>query len=222
MHTLMCVCLYVCVSSIQQGVSGASAASSCRGCRCLGSIVLRSTEVSARVCGPRRGNVQWAAAFLIFLPALFLKERKTGGWGGPQGSEDTNSHSVWKWKSYTEGCSWLPPGDSGLGDSAPHPPPAHLMRKEKPSLVRVTVTPTKPWKCPPPIPTDDEKDRKSAGLVSSSPPSTIEQRLTPSGSLWGSPNSQQTWASRSPSTAPASLFMIFLFLLGHFHCKTLH
>ena len=58
MHTLMRVCLYVCVSSTQQGVAGASAAGLSTGCRCLGSTVPHSTEVSARVCGPQRGNVQ--------------------------------------------------------------------------------------------------------------------------------------------------------------------
>ena len=64
--------------------------------------------------------------------------------------------------------SWLPPGDLGLGDSARHSLLTHLMRKEKESQVRVTVAPTKPWNCPALIPIDVEKDRKSAGLVSSS------------------------------------------------------
>ena len=87
-----------------------------------------------RKCAVSCGVLQGLSWPLIFHPALSLKERKTGGLGGPQGSEDTSSHSVGKWKIYTEACSWLPPGDSGLGDSAPHPPPAHLMRKEKQSL----------------------------------------------------------------------------------------
>ena len=102
-----------------------------------------------RKCAVSCGVLQGLWWPLIFHPALSLKECKTAVWGGPQSSEDTNSHSVGKWKNYTEACSWLPPGDSGLGDSAPHPPLAHLLRKEKQSLVTVTVTPTKPWKCPP-------------------------------------------------------------------------
>ena len=106
-----------------------------------------------RKCAVSCGVLQGRWWPLIFHPALSLKERKPGGWGCPQGSEDTNSHSVGKWKSHTEKWSWLLPGDSGLGDSAPHPPLTHLMRKEKQSQARVTITPTKPWKClphPPP------------------------------------------------------------------------
>ena len=53
-------------------------------------------------------------------------------------------------------------------------------------------------------------------LSASLPSSTIEQRLIPSDPLWGSPNSQQTWANKSPSTVPASLFMMIPLLVGTF------
>lgn len=78
MHTLMRVCLYVCVSSTQQGVAGASAAGLSTGCRCLGSTVLRSTEVpesvvcEAEMCSELRRSLGTVVAFN--LPSCFVPE----------------------------------------------------------------------------------------------------------------------------------------------------
>ena len=47
-----------------------------------------------RKCAVSFGVLQGPWWHLIFLPALFLKECKWGGWGGPQGSEGTRAHSA--------------------------------------------------------------------------------------------------------------------------------
>ena len=50
----------------------------------------------------------------------------------PRGaSEDTTAYCLPRWRNYTTVQSWIPPVESGLGDSAPHPPLSHLMRKRQ-------------------------------------------------------------------------------------------